>query len=299
VDALQIKNIHWQQKWKIPKTPWSICGFSRSAYRTGFYIPDLGLMLDAGPQNFNKPSHIFITHTHIDHIACLPFTMIGDANGNHIFNIYAHSQAKIYIDNYIKSMFSLNAMTEVNECVDWYKYNSLNEFQVFRCTMNKQELEINVFKCDHTIPTLSYGMSEIKQKLKDEYSSLPGKEIGALRKQGVQVTHEVTNKKFAYVCDTTISVFDMNPQILEYEVIFIECTFFMPDELENAVKTQHIHWDHLKKYVIQFPNISFMLFHFSQRYRDEEISIFFQKEVDNGINNLFWWPPSPSSETKK
>jgi ribonuclease BN (tRNA processing enzyme) len=64
-----------------------------------------------GPQNFNKPSSIFITHTHIDHIACLPFTMIGDANSKHIFQIYAHAKAKQYIDDYIKVALG-------NACID-------------------------------------------------------------------------------------------------------------------------------------------------------------------------------------
>jgi len=247
-------------------------------------------MLDAGPQNFNKPSSIFITHTHIDHIACLPFTMIGDATSNHIFQIYAHELAKQYIDNYIKAMFSVNAMQECDECVNWYKYHPLSEeTKPFRLTMNKQELEIEVFRCDHTIPTLSFGISEVKQKLKEEYAKLPGKEIGALRKQGVQVTQEVLAHKLAYVCDTSIAAFDLNPSILLYEVVMIECTFFMPDELENAGKTHHVHWDHLKKYVVENQNTKFMLFHFSQRYRDEEIGAFFQKEVDGGLKNLHWW----------
>lgn len=57
-----------------------------------------------GPQNFNKPSNILITHTHIDHIACLPFTMIGDASGNHIFNITAHA-GKYYLKLLIFSLF--------------------------------------------------------------------------------------------------------------------------------------------------------------------------------------------------
>jgi ribonuclease BN (tRNA processing enzyme) len=104
-----------------------------------------------------------------------------------------------------------------------------------------------------------------------------------------QVTQEVLAPKLAYVCDTSIAAFDLNPSILNYEVIMIECTFFMPDELENAGKTHHVHWDHLKKYVAENPNTQFMLFHFSQRYRDEEIAAFFQKEVDGGLKNLHWW----------
>ena len=69
MDSLQVKNIYWQKQWKIPGTSWQICGYSRSAYRTGFYITELDLMLDAGPQNFSKPKTILITHSHINHLA--------------------------------------------------------------------------------------------------------------------------------------------------------------------------------------------------------------------------------------
>lgn len=33
-------------------------------------------MLDSGPQLHKRPDHIFVTHTHGDHIANLPFTLI-------------------------------------------------------------------------------------------------------------------------------------------------------------------------------------------------------------------------------
>lgn len=288
MDALEIKVVYWQKNWKIPGTSWQICGYSRSAYRTGFYIKELNLMLDAGPQNFSKPDNILITHSHIDHICCLPLTMIGDVHSGHVFHIYGPSQAKKYINNYIKSMFEVNALVNIDD-MPWYKYHGLFPNESFKTTMNNTDLEIAVFECDHSIPTISYGISEIKQKLKDEYSGLAGKDIGNLRKAGIAITHEVKHKKLAYICDTSIRVFDLNPDILNYAVIFIECTFFQPDEFENAEKTHHIHWQNLKPYVIGKPDVTFVLFHFSQRYKDEEISEFFQKEVDDGIKNIHWW----------
>lgn len=288
MDALELKVIYWRKSWKIPGTPWSICGYSRSAFRTGFYVPELNMMLDAGPQSFNKPDNILITHSHIDHLACLPLTLIGEANSNHTFHIYGPSQAKKYIDKYIKSMFEANALVDIDE-IPWYRYHGLFPQESFRITMNKTDLEIVVFECDHSIPTISYGITEIKQKLKDEYLGLPGKDIGNLRKAGVAITHEVKHKRLAYVCDTSIKVFDLNPDILNYAVIFIECTFFSPDELEHATDKSHIHWEQLKPYVIGKPDSLFVLFHFSQRYRDIEIAEFFQKEVDNGIKNIYWW----------
>ena len=68
----KIKTIMWSKEYKIQNTQWTIKGYSAAAFRTGFYIPQLDIMLDAGVQNFNKPKHIFITHTHLDHIAHLP-----------------------------------------------------------------------------------------------------------------------------------------------------------------------------------------------------------------------------------
>ena len=290
MDSLQIKNIYWQKQWKIPGTSWQICGFSRSAYRTGFYITELDLMLDAGPQNFSKPKTILITHSHIDHLACLPLTMLGDVHSGHIFEIYGPKVAKDYIENYIKSMFEVNALANMRN-TNFYKYNGLEmrAQDPFKLPMNKNNMEIAVFECDHGIPTVSYGLSEIKTKLKEEFIGLSGKEIGKLRADGVNISKEVIYKRLAYICDTSISVFDLNPDILNYSVIFIECTFFMDDELDNAISTKHIHWQTLKPYVLNNPQITFMLFHFSQRYPDKIIGNFFQKEVDAGIRNLNWW----------
>ena len=85
-------------------------------------------------------------------------------------------------------------------------------------------LTVEVFKCDHQVPTISYGISETKQKLKPEYYGR--KDIAALRMAGTEVTHDVIFKRFAYVCDTTINVFQYNPSLLEYPVIFIEMYIF-------------------------------------------------------------------------
>lgn len=286
MDALNIKTVHWQEERIIPGTPWKIRGYSRSAYRTGFYIPDLDMMLDAGPQNFNKPKHILITHTHIDHIACLPLSMIGDETGNHIFNIYAIDKAELYIRNYIQSMFEANAMTDTIKSGDWYKFVGKKSGDTFDINVKGTDLVVSVFECDHKIPTISYGFTETKQKLKDEYKGLSGKEIGGLRKKGVPVTELVKYPRFCYICDTSIKVFELNPEILGYNVIMIECTFLYPDELDNAIATQHIHWLQLEPYVKRHTDIKFILFHFSQRYRDVEIDQFFN---DQDCPNVTAW----------
>jgi len=290
MDALELKHSWWNAKWMIPGTSWHICGYSRSAFRTGFYVPQLNMMLDAGPQNFNKPDHILVTHTHMDHIACLPMTMIGDVHGDHQFHIYGPAEAQHHVENYIQAMFCVNAVSLDVPVREWFTYHALTARDTFGMEAKGVKLDIEVFECCHRIPTVSYGLSEIKNKLCAQYAGLSGPEIVALRKAGTCVTQPVKQRKLAYVCDTSIDVFALNPSLLQYPVVFIECTFLCPDdpervgkdgdkvpETQRATDTGHIHWQQLKPYVLANPDTLFVLFHFSQRYNDLEILDFFHK----------------------
>jgi ribonuclease Z len=270
----------WNTTYQIPGTTWTLKGYSRAAFRTGFYIPDIGLMLDAGPQLRNKPDHIFITHTHGDHIASLPFTMIGDEKGDHIFHIYAPKQSEEWLRQYITALFNVNSMRFMrSETERWYEFHPMTSGTEFPLTIRKNPYLIEVFKCNHSIPTVSYGIKVIKHKLKEEYLGLPGKEIAILRKEGKKITNEVINPVLAYVCDTTIKVFALNPTILNYKTVIIECTF-LKDEDSNG--SDHIAWNELKPFVVGNPHVNFILIHFSMKYKESEIRDFFlSEEVTN------------------
>lgn len=283
MDALKVKNVYWQKRRAIPNTSWTISGYSRSAYRTGFHIPELDIMLDAGPQNHNAPTTIFITHAHIDHIAGLPFTMLG-ATRDKKFMVYAPAEAVPYIASYVQGMFDANATAKIT--IDWCKYGLVKANDHFRCNAKNTIIDVEVFGCDHRVPTVSYGISEVRSKLKPEYAGVPGKEIAALRKSGVEITSEQPTKKLAYVCDTSIAVFDMHPEILQYPTLFIECTFTTDDEAANAESTKHIHWLQLKPFVVKHTDVHFVLFHFSQRLTDDQLTEFFTQE---NLPNLSWW----------
>jgi len=103
-------------------------------------------------------------------------------------------------------------------------------------------------------------------------------------------------KKFSYVLDTGIEIFEKNPFLLEYPVAIVECTFLLDnnDELEQAIKKKHIHWNQLKPYVVQNPNVLFILVHFSQRYSDSQIKTFFNKVIaEDNISNIHPWLTDP------
>jgi ribonuclease Z len=67
--------------------------------------------------------------------------------------------------------------------------------------------------------------------MKSEYKDLPKNEIINLRKNGVEITENVKLPIFAFLGDTTHLVFEMNPTLLHYPVIIVECTFLYDEHL--------------------------------------------------------------------
>lgn len=260
MDSMDVRAGYWSKTWKIPDTLYTITGYSRAAYRTGFYIKELDLMLDAGPQNFNKPGHIMITHVHDDHLAELGLTLLENLEPP---MIYAPASAEQRVAN-----FSHGGS---------YNFMGL-ELGTMQLTLKNNPFQIRVIDCDHGIDTVSFCFSLLKKKIKEEYKGLKGTEIRDLKSSGVEIINIVPKREFAFICDTSIKVFKMHPEVLEYPVIIIECTFLQDEELDNAVETKHIHWKQLEPIVASHPGTTFMLIHFSLRCgSDRAIREFFDK----------------------
>jgi ribonuclease BN (tRNA processing enzyme) len=82
--------------------------------------------------------------------------------------------------------------------------------------------------------------------------------------------------QFFFLGDTSKEILEKEwEKLKKYKCIIIECTFIRDEDYEQAEKTKHMHWKDLETYVRDNNNITFVLFHFSQRYKKDEINQFF------------------------
>jgi len=152
---------------------------------------------------------------------------------------------------------------------------------------NNDSYRATIVNCFHAITCVGY-MYDIKQsRLKDEYKGLPGKELGELRKKGIDVSEEVFKPLFVYLGDTHYTIFEKELELFNYPVIIVECTFYCSETLDRANRDGHIHWSQLEPFVVSHPETIFVLIHFSLRYSEADIYQFFDsltKREENPIS---------------
>lgn len=275
---------------KLNGTQYTLRGFSIAGYRTNFYIKELNLMLDAGISSNFTPNIILITHGHSDHIANLPFHLYGNLKEVEKTELYMPHQIESKISDFIYSMFKLSFDCE-NINANFYNSNpvKLTEKQNYSyLTINKKKFRLEYFRCDHSVPCIGYGISELRRKLKDEYKGLESNEIAKLKKEGTKIDDEYYDNQFVFLGDTTSNLFNFeeNKNLLNYKNIIIECSFLYEDDIQHAIDKKHNHWKFLSPYILSNPNVHFILIHFSPRYKKEEIEKFFEKE--NILNITVW-----------
>ena len=271
--------------WRMPETAggYTLQGISRSADATGFYIPELGWALDAGAKVQDAfPRQIFITHTHSDH-SC---RIIHLKSRRVCPGLYVPREGSGFLVDYIRALQSLTDCRAFDPAIEEPSYilNEANPGDTFLIPHGKERFEVDVVRCDHTIPCVGYAFHLGRKKLKAEYVGLPGRELGALRKQGVAFEEWERTPKFAFLGDTSPKVYEDHPELLQMPLVIAECTFI--EHQERAQKTRHTSWLDLKHIIAENPDTFFVLIHQSLRITPEELA----KEVSKeGFTNVLVW----------
>ncbi|CAF1418567.1 unnamed protein product [Rotaria magnacalcarata] len=267
--------------WKFPKTLgcYTLIGRSRADDATSLFIPELDILFGCGCSvTATRPLHIFITHTHLDH--CLDITRLWSKI--RIPQVYIPISAVQPMKDYIRKCQVLTMVKEIDpDPAQWIPSHELigvkpDDLLDFRKTM-----KIHVFEMDYSVPCCGYGFYERRQKLEKEYEHLSSKDIGKMKRENknLELSEERIVPLFVFMGDTTISIFNRyENELFQFPLIIVECSY-IDSELhkEPVSEGKHIIWDDLQPFVIKYPNVIFVLIHFSHQYKSAEIRDFFQK----------------------
>ena len=274
--------------WSFPAhvAPWTLRGTSRSAHATSFFIPELAWSLDAGAVVFTRrPERVFLTHTHSDHASMMPH----HKSRRKPPEVALPAHAVPLLDRYLDAAQILTSSQPKPEGFEWteaYRLRGVTPGDRLSIPYGNRALVVDVIGCDHSVPCVGYRVSERVEKLRPELRGVPGPELGAMRRRGEAITAPEERPLFAFLGDTTPRVYERHPELLRCPVIIGECTFLDPEHRAGAWERHHTHWDDLSPIIRDNPQTTFVVTHFSLRYRADQIRAFF---ADVPLPNLVPW----------
>jgi len=258
----------------------TLSGRSRAGEATAFAVPELKWFFDCGALVEGwQPKVVFLTHTHGDHSHYLTHVR----NEDNPPLIFLPVEANPFVQSYMDAYQEMIECTHLPSCSE--DDSGKNKDFALRPVQAGEEIAIHnrgsdfvvrILQMDHRISCVGYSIFKVQNKLKKEYEDMPGKEIGMLKKKGVEVTEPYQEPFLCFLGDTTSKVFKLHPEILEqHQTIVVECSFIDEGSLDRASATTHMHWFDLKPVVERNLGIFFILTHFSLKYSSLELRQFF------------------------
>ncbi len=252
----------------------TIEGYSRTAVQTCWRVNELKLLFDAGiqPWDFMGTSTMFITHSHLDHIAALPAYV----SRRRMMKmdppvIYLPDSAVDAAWDMLQTFRRLDRGAMPCELIGLLPGD---ETEIGR------EYIVTALPTQHTIESLGFVVHQRRHKLKPEFTELSGPQIRDLRLAGTEVTQEFRVPIVAYTGDTAPKGLDNNPVFYEAQILITELTFVAPEHRKDKIhKHGHMHVDDYAQRADRFQNQLVIAGHLSTRYHAGQVKRFVQKAL--------------------
>ncbi|HEY3203262.1 MAG TPA: MBL fold metallo-hydrolase [Thermoanaerobaculia bacterium] len=243
----------------------AIEGVSIAGHESFYKLPGFRTLLEFGraPDDVVSYRTVCVTHGHLDHIA-------GLAHHASRRRLAGLSSLRVFVPAEVVPLVAqwVDASERLEEIE--YRIEIMPAAPGDRIRL-RNDLELTVLPGHHRVPTVGYLFSEVKRKLKDEFTGRPAGEIAELRAKGVAVTRREEVPLLAYPGDCGQSIFEAVPELFRARVLLIECSFLLSEDVGRAREYAHVHLDDIVSRAHLFQNQAVVLTHFSQRYRPEEI----------------------------
>mgnify|MGYP001183719340 CR=1 FL=1 len=256
-------------------------GFSIGGLATYLMVPEWRTVFDMGecPVEAVRMNHVFLTHSHGDHARGL----LRHFSLRRMLNM---PQAEYYVPDFLeeplrglaKAWCDLEGHKGRPEYIPDFKPLSRRD----RVDLNRQ-LRVETFPVDHRVRSLGFVVHDVRKKLKPEFAGTDGRELGRLKREGVEIETEVAHPRLTFIGDTTLRTLEREPHCLESDVVAIETTFLMDDDLEMAAPKGHLHLFELFDFLEANPELAkfehLVLKHFSMKYTRRQIETAVRKHV--------------------
>ena len=260
-------------------------GLSLGGIETFVHIPQLKLAIDVGrgPRSLVSCETIALTHAHIDHAAGLPY-LIAMRNFLNMRppTILAPESCLEDLHAMIRTWDSLQRETS--------DYTLVGLAPGDHYTI-RRDIDLVAFRTHHVTPSLGYTLKRKVDKLRPEFAGLPSTKIVELKRQGQSITTRKERAFLSVTGDTLPRVIETHPELMDSEVVIMECTFLDDTKpYEAARKGGHIHLRDLIERADVLNCSRLILSHFSQLYPFEEVPQHL-RPLDSAIEAELWaWP---------
>jgi ribonuclease Z len=240
-------------------------GVSWGGIRTCLELPSWKLLVDLGAVDHRQvyAGTVLITHGHLDHLGGIANhialrELMGQVPGRYI--------VPPAIMDAVQDLLAVwRRLDRAPLAAEWIPLAPGTTLDLDR---NRR---VEPFATDHRVVSQGYLLSSVAQKLRPEFSGLPGTELARLRQQGTSITDEESRVEFAFSGDTQIDALLRNERALTAKRLVMEVTF-----LDDRVSVQqsremgHIHLDELREHAEAFRCEHLVLTHFSLRYQRKQ-----------------------------
>ncbi len=236
-----------------------IHGYSVAGEETVIAVPELNVCFDVGkaPEEILSIDHVLLSHGHMDHAAGIAYYC-----SQRDFREMAPGTVLL-------PARLLPEMQALLAC--WARIDGTHPPASFVPMVHGDEYELRrnlfafAFSTNHTAGSLGFTLIERRQKLKPEYSDLPGAEIARRRQAGESVTYTMNMPLVTYLGDTMGGDFEQLACVRQSRVLIAECTFFDADHHDRARAGRHYHFDELADVLTRMENEHIILTHLSRR----------------------------------
>ena len=240
-------------------------GFAQGGCQTVFYVPEIRAVFDAGAVPTANVDHIFLSHGHADHTAALPYIVSRRSiqRDKKTLNVYLPAEISEPMERLLGAMNEVQEDNEDHEArVQLHPAKSGAVFGL------KRGVVVHAMETWHRGPALGWGVDRTTSKLKAEFVGMEGSEIGRLRREGVQVTDDVTSTLLVVSGDTRIDFLLEHERARKAKVLIHEVTVWEMDDtnIEGARHYGHTHVSEMAEHCEKFEGDFLILTHRSMKY---------------------------------